>query len=363
MFFDNFSPFYDNIIITKLKKRYMAQENFRASEFFVVVAAVFIVLAGIKSASVIVEPFLLSIFITIIFSPLFYWLNDKGVPSVLSLLFVVVTIIFLIAVLGYLVGSSLDSFSKNVPYYQQRLHEQFHSVLMGLSDYGIVVPEDALGTLFDPNKIMKVAAGGLKSLGGMLTNGLVIILTVVFMLMESIILPDKINQADTNKHAMAHFEKILAKVKTYMVIKTLVSLFTGFLVWSMLRMFGVDYEILWAVFAFLLNYVPNIGSLLAAVPAVLLAIVQFGFLIATEVAAGYVIINVVIGSILEPKIMGAGLGLSTLIVFLSLIFWGWLLGPVGMLLSIPLTILAKISFDAFDNTRWIAILLGSGEKE
>ena len=111
--------------------------------------------------------------------------------------------------------------------------------------------------------------------------------------------------------------------------------------------------------AFLLNYIPNIGSILAAVPAVLMALVQFDIGTALMVAGVYLFVNILIGSILEPRIMGQGLGLSTLVVFLSLIFWGWLLGPVGMLLSVPLTIMVKIVLDAKEDTRWIATLLGN----
>ncbi|MEA1920910.1 MAG: AI-2E family transporter [Campylobacterota bacterium] len=339
----------------------MIQEH-KASEIFIVMAAVIVVLAGIKSAAVIVEPFLLSMFIAIIFAPLFGWLNDRGLPSAISLIVVVVLIVFIIGLVGILIGSSVDSFSNNLPFYEQRLHEQFQAIIVTLDSYGIEVPKEELGAIFDTHKLMRVAAGGLKSLGGMLTNGLVIILTVVFMLLESIHLAKKIDEADGEKNTVVYLDDILDKIKKYMVLKTFVSLLTGALVWTMLMLFEIDYPVLWAVFAFLLNYIPNIGSLIAAFPAVLLAIVQFGFIPAIEIAIGYIVINIVIGSILEPKIMGSGLGLSTLVVFLSLIFWGWLLGPVGMLLSIPLTIMAKIIFDSQPNTRWIAIMLGTGEK-
>jgi predicted PurR-regulated permease PerM len=143
-----------------------------------------------------------------------------------------------------------------------------------------------------------------------------------------------------------------------MAIKTLVSLATGILVAIWLTVIGVDYALLWGLLTFALNYVPNIGSIIAAVPAVLLAIIQLGFMRAGAAAAGYVVINLLMGSVIEPRFMGRGLGLSTLVVFLSLIFWGWVLGPVGMLLSVPLTITAKIALDSRDETRWIAVLLG-----
>ena len=138
------------------------------------------------------------------------------------------------------------------------------------------------------------------------------------------------------------------------------SLGTGAAVWLWLTILGVDYPVLWGLLAFLLNYVPNIGSIIAAVPAVLLALVQLGPGAAAWAAAGYLAVNVLFGSVLEPRFMGRGVGLSALVVFLSLVFWGWVLGPVGMFLSVPLTITAKIALAASDETRWAAVLLGTG---
>jgi predicted PurR-regulated permease PerM len=124
-------------------------------------------------------------------------------------------------------------------------------------------------------------------------------------------------------------------------------------------MLGVDYPVLWGVIAFMLNFVPNIGSVIAAIPAVLMALIQFGYVSAGWVALVYVVVNGVYGNLVEPKLMGRSLGLSTLVVFLSLVFWGWLLGPVGMFLSVPLTMTMKIAFEASDESRWLAVLLGS----
>jgi predicted PurR-regulated permease PerM len=139
----------------------------------------------------------------------------------------------------------------------------------------------------------------------------------------------------------------------------MVSLATGVLVAVWLVVLGLDYPLLWGLLAFLLNYVPNIGSIIAAVPAVLLAVVQLGILRALLVAAGFLVVNLVMGGAVEPRFMGRGLGLSTLVVFLSLLFWGWLLGPVGMLLSVPLTMTVKIALDSREDTRWAAVLLGA----
>ncbi len=195
----------------------------------------------------------------------------------------------------------------------------------------------------------------------MLTNTFLIILTVVFILLEASDFPGKLRQAfgDPTEH-MTGFGQFTETVNRYLKIKTIFSALTGICVWAWLAVLGVDYPILWGCLAFLLNYVPNIGSIIAAVPAILLALVQLGFGSAVLVAAGYIVVNVVFGSILEPRFMGSGLGLSTLVVFLSLVFWGWVLGPVGMILSVPLTVIVKIALETGKDTRWLAVMLGSG---
>jgi len=150
----------------------------------------------------------------------------------------------------------------------------------------------------------------------------------------------------------------MESVNRYLIIKTAVSIATGAAVTLWLTILGVDYPILWGVVAFLFNFVPNIGSIIAAVPALLLALVQLGPEAVLYTGAGYVVINLVVGNAVEPRFMGRGVGLSTLVVFVSLVFWGWTLGLVGMLLSVPLTMIVKIALESKDETRWIAVLLG-----
>jgi predicted PurR-regulated permease PerM len=206
-----------------------------------------------------------------------------------------------------------------------------------------------------------MAATTFSRLSGILTNSFMILLTVIFLLLEASGLPPKLHAAlNDPEGSLARFDKMSESVNRYIAIKTLTSVATGIAIGLWLAITGVDYPFLWALLAFLLNYVPNIGSIIAAIPAVLLALVQFGIGTALITALGFVIVNIVIGSLIEPKFMGRGLGLSTLVVFLSLVFWGWVLGPVGMLLSVPLTMILKIALESNDDTRWIAIILGAG---
>lgn len=157
---------------------------------------------------------------------------------------------------------------------------------------------------------------------------------------------------------MAHFGELANKMNTYLAIKTYVSFGTGISASLLCYIVGVDFPLVIGLLAFLLNYIPNIGSIIAAIPAVLLAFVELGLGSAAATAVGFFAINTVFGNVIEPRFQGRGVGLSTFVVFFSLIFWGWLLGSVGMLLSIPLTMTLKLALNSNDQTRWLAVLLG-----
>ena len=197
-----------------------------------------------------------------------------------------------------------------------------------------------------------------------MTNAFMILLTTVFILAEEVGFSDKFRHAyrDSEKTLVA-IGRFTKSVNQYIAIKSALSLLTGFLIFIWLLILDVDYPVLWALMAFLLNYVPTLGSILAAIPAVLLALVQLGPFSALLVGLGYFAVNVVVGNVLEPRITGKGLGLSALVVFLSLVFWGWVLGPVGMLLSVPLTMTVKIALESFEETHWLGVMLGAGKTE
>ena len=325
-------------------------------------AALVIILAGVKAASGIVVPFLLSVFIAMASHPIIKWTSRYKIPKGISVLLVILTIVVFGFMLAGLVGQSMNDFSEKMPEYREQLEEEFVWVVNQLQNFNIKVDKELILSYFDPGMAMSVATNLLSGLSGVLGNFFLILLTVVFMLMEADSVPRKVHIAlDDPSMRMNQVDKVLASVKNYLVIKTVVSLGTGTLAGVVLYILGVDHYFLWGVLAFLLNYIPNIGSAIAAIPAVLVALVQLGSATAGIVAIGYIVINTVMGNIVEPRYMGKGLGLSTLVVFLSLIFWGWLLGTVGMLLSVPLTMIVKIILESNADTRWIALLLAGGD--
>lgn len=341
----------------------MVSKGSPIARFILVAAAFVVVVAGMKSAEALLVPFLLSLFIVVIFSPPLSWLKKRGVPSGLALVLVVALVVGFGLIVGAIVGASVSEFRGDLPHYQERLQGISQQGKAYLDKLGIALPEDQWRDTFDPGIAFSFVGNMLASLGNVMTNAFLILLLVIFMLAEEVRFADKMMFAKQDKaqSSLKALEKFTDSINQYMALKAGLSLLTGLLVLVWLLFLGVDYPVLWAMLAFMLNFVPNLGSILAAIPAVLLALVQLGPLDALWVALGYVVVNTVVGNVLEPRIMGRGLDLSTLIVFISLVFWGWVLGPVGMLLSVPLTMTVKIALENFPDTQWIAVMLSSGK--
>ncbi len=328
--------------------------------FLLVSAALVILIAGLRTAAPLLTPLLLAIFIAVLTAPPLFFLRNRGVPTGVALLLVILALVALGSGLAALIGGSLNDFSANLPHYEERLRQQVGELMGWLNGLGLYLPKEALTSLLDPAKAMRLAGQMISGMGGLLANAFLILLTVIFLLLEASQLPAKLHAAlDRPENSLQRLSRIALNINHYMAIKAATSLLTGLSITLWLGFLGVDYPVLWGTVAFLLNFVPNIGSIIAAVPAVLLALVQLGLGSALWTAAGYLVVNILIGSVLEPKVMGRGLGLSTLVVFVSLVFWGWVLGPVGMFLSVPLTMTLKIALNSSPQTRPAAILLGS----
>lgn len=327
-----------------------------------ILASMVIVLAGAKAAAAVLVPFLLSVFIAIILNPMVNRLVTWKVPRTIA----VFSVIIIILVVGFsvtgLVGQSLNDFSRNIPQYTEQFQTQIGWVIEKLAMFNITLNQELVTEHFNPGAAMSLVADMLKGLGNVMANLFLIVLTVIFIMFEAPSIPGKIHKAlQDPEHKMRHIDRFLESVNRYLVIKTGVSLATGTCISVILYFLGVDYYILWGVLAFLFNYIPNIGSFIAAVPAVLVALVIAGPAVAGFTALGFLLVNIVMGNVVEPRFMGRGLGLSTLVVFLSLIFWGWLFGSVGMLLSVPLTMIVKIALEASERGGWFAVLLSNSD--
>jgi len=329
------------------------------AQFLLVAGAFVLVVAGMHAAASLVAPFLLAGFLAIIAAPAMFSLVHRGVPAWLALLAVSAFMIAIGGLIIALVSGSLNAFTANLPEYQTKLKGLTLELSAWLQGVGIEMPRAAFTDYLDAGKAMAMAGVLLGGLGDILTNAFLIILTVIFILLEATSLPAKLQVGlHASGSSLERLQSVLDNINRYMVLKTIMSLLTGGLIWVWLWFLGLDFAPLWALVIFLFNFVPTIGSIIAAVPAVLLALVQLDVQSALWVALGYLVVNTLVGTVIEPRFVGQGLGLSTLVVFVSLVFWGWVLGPVGMFLAVPLTMVLKIALDADPQTRPIAIMLG-----
>ena len=343
----------------------MRDEATRVHRILLNLAAFVIIIAGMRAASALLVSFVLALFLTLLCATPLRWMTDHKVPKFVAVLSLVLVILAVGTTIGGLLGTRVVELGSTEAQLDRLFAEQVETLEAALGGwlarFGLQGPQFDVAE-FLPSLLLGFLRQLVENLGLILANGFLIILTMVFMLLEVSSFPTKMRVAFGEAEATearANFGKVGTAVRRYVVLKTVISLATGLSVMGLTALLGINYPILWGVIAFLLNYVPNIGSFFAAVPAVLLAWLQIGPGTAVLAAAGYLAINIFWANVVEPRVMGYSVGLSTLVVFASLVFWGWVLGPVGMLLSVPLTVMFRIVLGTSESTRWIAVLLGS----
>ena len=325
-------------------------------KFWIISASVIVVIAGLREAAGLITPLFLSLFITAIFYGPFKWLQQKGLKTPFALIIIILGIALLTVSIFGLIGASVSSFMGKIPFYQDRVNLYWQGINELLNNSKWVKVDLDFSQYIDPGVIMQLAGNVFTGFGNLMSNFFVILLVVIFMLLEISIFERKIRLI--NKTSLVRVNNIVKNLNAYFGTKALTSLVTGGLVALSLTIIGIDFPLLWGFLAFLLNFIPNIGSIIASVPAILLGLIQSGISTALIVLIAFLFINVVIGNVIEPRLMGRNLGLSPLIVFLSLIFWGWVLGTVGMLLATPLTMTIKIIFDNMDETKHFGLMMG-----
>jgi len=321
-------------------------------------ACLVVIVAGLKAAASFFIPVLLAFFLAVLAFPLLFWLRRKNVPAPFAVALTVLALVLVVSGVLFLASFSVNRMARVAPTYQEQFEAVFTSAGQHLAGFGIDTSNWLSEELLDFQRLLSFATDAFARVAALLSVGLLVLLITVFVFVEALGFPRKLAAAlGSGNEVLERFNRINREVQRYLLIKTAVSLATGLTLGLWAWLLGLELPVFLGLTAFLLNYIPNIGSVFAAVPAVLLALLQFGPASALATATGYVVVNIVLGNLVEPNLMGRRLGLSPLVVLFSLIFWGWLWGVVGALLAVPLTMVLKILFENTEQLRWLATLM------
>jgi predicted PurR-regulated permease PerM len=322
----------------------------------VITASVVILFAGLKVAQPILVPILVAFFLAVLTSPAVTFLVRLKVPTSIATTLVVIALLGFFFGLGNLLASSTDEFIERLPAYQRQLQNWLVQVEAQFP-WLIEDIKESIANFQPTDSALSLIGPLFSGLGSVLTAIVLIIFTLIFSLLEAQQASKKIRIALGDDKTLEYVKRFSKLVQRYLLVKSLISLVTGVLAGFLCWVIGVDYPLLWGTLAFLMNFIPNVGSLLAAVPPIILAAIQISVPALLATMIGYITINMIIGNLIEPRLMGRTLNISPLVVFLSLIFWGWIFGPIGMLLSIPLTVVVKIGLEVYPKTRWLAKII------
>jgi predicted PurR-regulated permease PerM len=326
------------------------------SRLLITAASAVAVLAGMRVAAPIIGPLLIALIITLAWSPGSEWLRKRGWrPSVAALTGIVLGVI-VVGLFIALVWSSLVQLQEKLPGYQPRIEALRQEIIDRLGRLPFESSRVLSSEVLEPGAIVGLAVGFARRLTETIGNLFLLILLMAFMMLEAIRYPEKLRRS-LNAEAVSRFAKFGESIRSYVVINSIFGLVAAVFNTMLLVMLGVDFAILWGVLSFLLSFVPNIGFVIALVPPAVLALVEFGVTKALIVVAGYTIINFIVDNVFKPRFVGESLDLSPLVVVISLLFWGWLIGPVGALVAVPLSLAARFFFESFDESQWFARLM------
>ncbi|MCE5338767.1 MAG: AI-2E family transporter [Methanomicrobiaceae archaeon] len=326
----------------------------------IVGAAVVIVLAGIRAATPILGPFLVAVFFAMITAPVMTWLTHRGVPPVLAAGTVVAGLIAVLVGTTLFLGAALTGFLLSLPRYEKALEAQAAT----LASYGIDPASIRVWDYIDQGMVIQQAAELARQIGSITFDAFIVFVAIGFLLLEAPRLAATLRRRlGPGSSPYRHLTQSGRLLVEYVVVRTKVNLVTGVGTGLFLALLGIEFAALWGFVAFVLSYVPYIGLVAAAIPPTLLALIDFGPAGAVAVIAAVALIDAAAENLVLPRMAGRELNLSPFVVLFSVVFWGLILGAVGVFLAIPLTIAVKLFLESWEETRWIGELMGAGDRE
>jgi AI-2 transport protein TqsA len=315
----------------------------RSMPALLVTASLVITVTGLRAAADILVPVTFAGFLTVLLAPLVRSLRRLHVPTALAVPLVVLACVALLSLLFTAVGQSLNALVAEAPRYQERFFVLTRQALGWLHDHGFDVSQERLLNTMRSERGLSLLGQAVSQVASLLSNLLLVVLLVLFLLFDAVELPARMAKiGGGTRFDLTRFRQISDEVKQYLVLKTYLCLLTGGIVWIVLAVTGIDFAPLWALIAVMLGYIPNIGPFIGSAPPVVLALLQVGPGRMAIVLLLLSTVHMIIGNVVEPQVLGRKLGLSASAVFLALILWGWIWGVAGMLLSVPLMVIAKI---------------------
>jgi AI-2 transport protein TqsA len=337
--------------------------NSPSTRLVLVAASVIVIILGMKYAADVVTPVIMSLVITIGISPLLSWQVRKGVPgSVAFITTLVVTAVVGLGVMFLLMGG-MAHFINDLPNYKDELQPYWDALMSGLEKIGIDTSELANVENVDPEKIISVATSLASGVIGTIQTLSVMALTVLFMLMEATTFSKKLTKGMASG-ALKRIDEMTADMRSFIKVTAVMGAIVALLETIMLVILGVPSALLWGLLSFFFSFIPFIGFIAAMIPPIFMGLVSGGWPVALAVLIGYLVINTISDNLIKPKVMGSQTNLSPLTVFLSVMLWGWVFGPVGGLLAVPVTLLAKrLILEAYDEWKWVSVAIGELPKE
>ncbi len=317
-----------------------------------------IVLYGMRYSRSILAPIFLAMFVVMGLSPILHWLRRKGMPPWATITIVLIGFVAAAGLLVAIIAGSLGQLSSTLPVYQQNLTRIVSDVQSWFAGHDIDI-SGLTSNVLRPDKIIGWISSFVRFLIGLLTNAFLLILIVAFMIAEVYSFPRKVHDRLSISPKLAETFKSFGDVtRTFLFTLTWLNLLTAVIVVAVYYAFGVDFALLWGLLFFLLSFIPNIGFILSVIPVFFVTLLEFGFTRAAIVVAIVIFFNGLVNNAVAPRFLGQRTGLTTLAVFLSLVLWAWVLGPIGALMSVPLMLMVKLLFfDSYESTRPLSAII------
>ena len=341
------------------RERVMSKSSTSILRLAIIGGSIVLVVAGLRAGAHIVNTILIAYVLILLAQPVHSWLTQRRVPSFVAVILILVLMVGVILLAGWFLVRSLQQFEQVLPQYMEQIGRSFESLGAALPGTGIDLSQIQLPSLSSLLESALLALGSLVAglVSSLTTLGLILVI-VFFGLLEINKVPQRIFHAFSgDDEIVGRLRDVNDGLRRYLVLKAVTGLAMAVPDTILLLIIGVPFAFLWGLLVFFMNFVPNVGFFISLIPPVVIAYLQFGLTEAVVVLAGFLIVNSLVNTFISPRIMGHGLDLSPTLIFIALLFWGWVLGGVGIFMAVPLLVMIKVLAGHYDDSRWMAVVL------